>query len=130
MRQWVFVAVAERCGFCGQDIPRGSAAQQILLTGVKRKRYRGECCAGAAPPNLPASPVLAAPVKLDLSRIEALIPNRTRGALKSMAREHLPTESESALPPPVPRPAVSNLRVDRQTEKVARREWMPYPETE
>lgn len=90
MRSWVFVKSQERCGACGELIPEGSAAQEIVLHGVKRKRYRGECCAGAAPPTLPASPVLAALPKLDLSRIEALIPTRTRGALKTMAREYLP----------------------------------------
>ena len=90
MRSWVFVPVVERCGMCGELIPEGSAAQEILLHGVKRKRYRGECCAGAAPPNLPASPVHRSLAPLDLSRLDALMPNRTRGALKSMAREYLP----------------------------------------
>ncbi len=126
MRTWVFTEVTERCGLCGSDIPRGSAAQSIELHGVKRKRYRGECCAGAAPPNLPASPVFSKPMKLDLSRIEALIPNRTRGALKSMAREHIPAESESALPASLPRPRVSDLRVDRQSPLTDR--WLAHPD--
>ena len=112
MRTWVFVNIPERCGFCGDLIPQGSAAQQIILHGVNRKRYRGECCAGAAPPELPASPVLAALPKLDLSRIDPLIPTRTRGALKSMAKEHLAPESESPLPTPLPRRRLSNLQMD------------------
>ncbi len=90
MREWGFVQVAEKCGGCNAIIPAGSAAQRIDLRGVKRPKYRGECCAGAAPPNLPASPVHRSLAPLDLSRLDALIPNRTRGALKSMAREYLP----------------------------------------
>ena len=90
MRHWVFVPNPERCGRCGELIPPGAAAQEIVLHGVRRKRYRGECCAGAAPPNLPASPVLAAPQKLDVSRLDALMPTRTRGAMKAMAKEYLP----------------------------------------
>ncbi|WP_230685402.1 hypothetical protein, partial [Streptococcus pneumoniae] len=70
-------------------IPEGAAAQEVILHGVTRKRYRGECCAGSAPPNLPASPVFAPMPKLDLSRLDALMPNRTRGALKSMAKEFM-----------------------------------------
>ena len=126
LREWGFVQVQERCGFCGSDIPEGSAAQQVDLRGVKRKRYRGECCAGAAPPNLPASPVFAAPMKLDLSRIEALIPNRTRGALKSMAREHLSAESESAFPAPLPGPTVPHLRMARKTDTAPVDRWLPH----
>lgn len=90
MRTWIFLRHPERCGRCGAQIPQGMAAQEIELRGVKRKKYRGECCAGPAPPQLPEAPVLAPVPKLDLSRIEALIPARTRGALKSMAREYLP----------------------------------------
>ncbi len=90
MRTWVFLEVEERCGLCGEQLPRGSAAQSVELHGVKRKRYRGECCAGAAPPNLPASPVHRSLAPLDLSRLDALMPIRTRGALKSMAKEYLP----------------------------------------
>ena len=90
MRTWVTLPLAERCGQCGTEIPAGFAAVQIELSGVKRKRYRGECCAGAAPPNLPAQIERAALPKLDLSRLEALMPTRTRGALKAMAREYLP----------------------------------------
>lgn len=124
MRTWVFVRSAEKCGGCGAQIPAGTAAQQIELRGVMKKKYRGECCAGHAPPNLPEAPVLAPFPKLDLSRIEALIPNRTRGALKSMAREHLPAESASALPASLPRPAVQNLPVDRESPLIDR--WLPH----
>ncbi len=90
MRTWVFLPISKRCGYCGENIPSGSAAQEVTLHGVKQPRYRGECCAGAAPPNLPASPVHRSLAPLDLSRLDALIPNRTRGALKLMAREYLP----------------------------------------
>lgn len=90
MRAWGFVRYLEHCGGCGQTIPAGSAAQEINLHGVTRKRYRGECCAGNAPPNIPVNPVLASIPKLDLSRLSALGPDRTRGALKTMAREYLP----------------------------------------
>ncbi len=126
MRAWGFVQVPERCGLCGAEIPVGSAAQEIELRGVKRKRYRGKCCAGAAPPNLPASPVHRSLAPLDLSRLDALIPNRTRGALKAMAHEHLPPESESALPAPLPRRAVSDLRVARQSPLTDR--WLAHPD--
>ena len=90
MRTWVTVPLAERCGQCGAEIPMGFAAVQIELPGVKRKRYRGECCAGAAPPNLPAHLERAALPPLDLTRLSALVPERTRGALKAAAREYLP----------------------------------------
>ena len=72
-------------------IPQGCAAQQIVLHGLSRKLYRGECCAGAAPPNLPAQIERAVLPKLDLSRLSALGPQtRTRGVLKTLAREYLP----------------------------------------
>lgn len=126
MRTWVFVNVAERCGYCGAEIPEGAAAIEIALRGVKRRRYRGECCAGIAPPELPARPVLAAVPALDLSRLDALIPTRTRGALKSMAREHLAPQSESDVSPSLPRRELSDLRVDRQPQTL--KEWLPHPD--
>lgn len=107
MRIWIFVKSQERCGGCSQLIPAGSAAQEIHLHGVKRKKYRGECCAGNAPPELPAAPVLEPQPKLDLARLAALIPSRTRGALKAMAREHLPADNGAAA-----------------------REYLPYKESE
>jgi len=124
MRTWVFVRDVEKCGGCNAQIPAGSAAQQIHLHGIKKPKYRGECCAGDAPPNLPEAPVFAALPKLDLSRIDALIPNRTRGALKSMAREHLPAEPESALPASLPRSDVRDLRVARQAPIAD--SWSPH----
>jgi hypothetical protein len=90
LRTWIFLRHAEHCGLCHALIPLGSAAHEISLHGVTRKKYRGECCAGPAPPQLPDAPVLQPPPQLDLSRIAALIPVRTRGALKGMAREYLP----------------------------------------
>lgn len=87
MRTWLRLSHRERCGRCGQNLPEGTSAQEILLHGVKRKHYRGECCAGAAPPDLPALPVLEpGHDEAFFQRLSMLGPARTRGALREMAQ--------------------------------------------
>lgn len=82
----MFVKVTERCGACGASISEGTAALEIVLHGVKRKRYRGECCAGAAPPSLPASPVLErGRDEAFFARLAALKPS-TRGEFRALVQ--------------------------------------------
>ncbi len=90
MRTWIRLTHRERCGTCRAELSEGTAAQAIELRGVKRKLYRGECCAGDAPPNLPEQPKLALPPMIDPARLDAIAPNRTRGDLKAMTREYFP----------------------------------------
>lgn len=91
MRTWIWLTQDERCGNCGLNLPQGSAAHKIELRGVKQPRYRGECCAGQAPPTISSSPVLH-DHRDDafFARLAALAPNRTRGSLRDMAKEFLP----------------------------------------
>ena len=53
MKRWLRLKTSTLCGGCAKSLPEGSPALSIPLPGVKRERIRGECCAGAAPPDLP-----------------------------------------------------------------------------
>ncbi len=94
MTTWTWLKIAERCGYCGQEIPEGCAALMIEIHGVTRRRYRGECCGGQAPPSMPSRPELASIEQrisqIAMQPIQSAIPARTRGSLKQMAREYLP----------------------------------------
>jgi len=54
MKQWRRVADVhgKHCGHCGLLIPQGEPIQAIRGSG-HWTLYRGQCCAGAAPPDLP-----------------------------------------------------------------------------
>lgn len=44
------------CGFCAKPIAEGAPVLAIALPHIKgpqRYKWRGECCAGPAPPDLP-----------------------------------------------------------------------------
>ncbi len=38
------------CGGCAASLPKKTPIQVIELGGVKRKHFRGPCCADSAPP--------------------------------------------------------------------------------
>ena len=98
---WERVAYLEHCGSCGRELTVDEPVQTITRYGLRRKLFRGTCCAdGPAPANLPARPK---PIELtdQIHRMKTLstaMPPRTRGALKQMAQD------------------------------TARPEWMPYKE--
>lgn len=95
MRHWERVAYREKCGRCGDLIAAGSPIQTASVAGITRKLIRCEKCAdGEAPPDLPALPeretVEQIAARFPLAPARAIVPTRTRGALKTMAREYLP----------------------------------------
>lgn len=53
MKSWGRVAVAMFCGGCGGLLVFNDPVLTIQLPGVRRERWRGVCCAGDAPPELP-----------------------------------------------------------------------------
>lgn len=57
MRHWERTKLALLCGGCGIHLPKNSPIQVIELEGVKKKKFRGPCCATeATPDDLPDAP--------------------------------------------------------------------------
>lgn len=72
-----------------RTIPRGEAALQITLTGVKRARIRCQDCSGPAPPDLP--PLRERTFESSgFTQVGESAPSRTRGALKTLANNWMP----------------------------------------
>lgn len=94
MRVWTRVAYRETCGGCGAQLEKGAAMQTIELRGLRRKLIRCERCVGDAPPSLPdyiePETLEQKAAKLGWRFAVEAAPVRTRGALKTMAREYLP----------------------------------------
>ena len=91
MRTWVRAPRDLLCGGCGPvtTIPKGAPVLQIQVPGVQAIRYRGPCCAGEPPPDLPP---LVERERIEVggwTRVGQAGPARTRGALKQLA-ERLP----------------------------------------
>jgi hypothetical protein len=93
MRAWERVTYQERCGHCGALLKAGDAMQTVSRHGLNRKLIRcGVCADGDVPPDLPESPVHVS-VQEQIGRMQSLqsvMPTRTRGSLKEMAREWMP----------------------------------------
>ena len=53
MTQWYRLAVDVRCGLCGQPLAAGHPVKVLQVPGVKRPKFRGECCEGQAPADVP-----------------------------------------------------------------------------
>jgi hypothetical protein len=59
MTQWVRLPIDVRCGRCGLLVAAQRPVQMMTMPGLKRRFYRGECCAGPAPvvePVVPRTP--------------------------------------------------------------------------
>lgn len=54
MKSWVRIPNVTLCGGCGAQLEEGAAVMETKISGIKRAMIRGECCAGDAPPDLPA----------------------------------------------------------------------------
>lgn len=112
------------CGGCGVQLEKDSPIQVIELDLVKKKKFRGPCCAnGPVPDDLPDAPsdsVLLA------NRVESIRAMALK-VLTVVGREHLSVEPESALSPSVSRSRLSDLRVAR-CEAEAVTEWLPHPD--
>jgi len=66
MTRWARATRVRFCGRCAGRIDKGAPILVIGLANVKREHIRGECCAGPAPPDLPAHlERVAAPVSLE-----------------------------------------------------------------
>ena len=72
------------CGGCGAQILKNEPIQATIITGVKRVKYRGQCCVGAAPPTL-GQVVKCAKIETSMMPIltRSEIP-RTRGEFKQL----------------------------------------------
>lgn len=61
MRTWTRVTVTTLCGGCRGFLTPGAPIELTTLPGVRHDRRRGVCCAGPAPPDLPAKMVRTSP---------------------------------------------------------------------
>lgn len=57
MTRWSRAVSDTLCGRCGATIPTGDPLTLTTLDKVQRALIRGVCCAGPAPPDLPARTV-------------------------------------------------------------------------
>lgn len=90
MRKWQRAERDLYCGRCGAKVPRGEPIQRIDLQGMTRGLYRGQCCAGEAPPDLHALPVRDFTNREPFADLRKIDITRTRGGLRSMASQYLP----------------------------------------
>ena len=90
MTRWTRAHSDTLCGKCSARLSEGAAIQLVQLANVKRELVRGECCAGPAPPDLPARVVPRQTTKkmkpLALDKLTAAIANKNTTTL----REWLP----------------------------------------
>lgn len=95
MRTWQRAERDRFCGTCRAEVFRGDPILRVDVQGMTRGLFRGECCAGQAPPDLPRliereAPHITAARDTAFKSIQQIPITRTRGALKTMAREYLP----------------------------------------
>lgn len=93
MRTWRRLTHRESCGYCGAELLEGASALEITYPNrpIKQPRYRGECCAGAAPPNLPDHLELRHHDDSEfLTRLAAMKTFSTRGGLRQFADKWMP----------------------------------------
>lgn len=94
MTTWTRAQVDTLCGYCGHMLAKDAPIQIRQLRAVKRNLVRGQCCAGPAPPDLPARIERSFPVLGGFEAVQSAKPS-TRGELKAMAKEWMPyTERE------------------------------------
>ncbi len=72
MIEWTRATKDERCGYCGARVPYGEPIQAIQIQTMKRRLLRGQCCAGEAPPDLPALIERAEPEPIPMTRLRAV----------------------------------------------------------
>ena len=90
MEQWTRASVACLCGYCGAFIDKDVPIRLTIIVGIKKNRIRGQCCAGPAPPDLPAR---IERNKIELRGFTPIVrasPHRTRGALRRALAEWMP----------------------------------------
>ena len=64
MTHWTRLETRRYCGACAELLPAGTAVLVLeLVSGAGRRleKIRCQACAGPAPPDLPAAPVLIGP---------------------------------------------------------------------
>lgn len=90
MRRWSRAHSDTLCGKCGNQIAIGDPILVNTIPNVKREQRRGVCCAGDAPPELPAQVVPRQTTKklkpLALEKLTAAIANKN----PAQVREWLP----------------------------------------
>ena len=87
MRTWQRAPRDLLCGGCGPitTIQKGSPVLLIQIPGVKAVKYRGPCCAGEPPPDLPPLVEPDHAALASWTRVGQAGPARTHGALKTFA---------------------------------------------
>lgn len=84
MIEWRRVELSMQvCGGCGKLIPKGDPIQVTTITGIQRLKYRGECCAGDAPPDLGEVVTRRNPPKMKPLMLNLPQP-KTRGEMKRL----------------------------------------------
>lgn len=53
MTIWYRLNMDVRCGRCGTEIPAQKPVKVIQVAAVTRAKFRGECCEGQAPADVP-----------------------------------------------------------------------------
>lgn len=85
MKYWSRAAADMLCGYCASELAPDSPIHVTTLSTIKKPKYRGQCCAGPAPPDLPKRIERALPVLGGFDSVASLKP-KNRGELKQLAR--------------------------------------------
>jgi hypothetical protein len=88
MRHWERTKLAILCGGCGQHLAKDTPIQVIELPGVKRKYFRGECCADTSVPN-DVPPAISDRELLE-KRVESIRGIARRIVAQGLGRQYLP----------------------------------------
>jgi len=64
MKQWSRLVVDVRCGGCGKEIATGQPVKVLQVATVKKPKFRGECCEGQAPVDVPMRPTAKPTAKM------------------------------------------------------------------
>lgn len=83
MRHWEITNLVLLCGGCGKQLEKRSPIQVIDFSGVKRKKFRGPCCATEVVPEEFYEP--PTDKELLVSRVESL-----KSIGRRVVREYLP----------------------------------------
>ena len=86
MKQWSRLVVDVRCGGCGKEIATGQPVKVLQVATVKKPKFRGECCEGQAPVDVPMRPTAKPTAKMlsfsTFRQTSALMLDRLEGDFK------------------------------------------------
>jgi hypothetical protein len=73
MTYWVRLAIDLRCGRCGRLVAAQQPVQVIRVASMTRHLFRGQCCAGVAPVELPVPQAMTPRPPLPFTRTRELV---------------------------------------------------------